>query len=138
MNEHIRKINLVFEKYETLFGIFKSFLSTANNNLDSIKSISIIEEKNNVLVIQVLGQKVKIKFNMVMHRSSPRGQISAILVKNEGTVMESESTILTRWFDHHGNVYGDTIEDYTDENIKTNKDYLKVFIYNVVDKLFDI
>ena len=133
--ERNRKLNLVFKKYETLFEKFKGLLSTANNNIDSIGSLSIIEEKNNELVIQVLGQRVKIKFSMVIHLHNPLGQISAILVKNEGTVMVSESTILVRWFDDLGNVKGDKIEQNAGENIEHDKNYLENFIYIMTDKL---
>ncbi len=130
-----QKVEATLNEYETLSGKFKDMVIAANNDLADIKSLSIIEEKDNELVIHLFGKTIKIQFSMVFQSSeNPLGQISAILVKNKGTAMESESTILSRWFDNLGNIRGPSIEENTSEHIAQNN-YLKTFVYNVLDNL---
>ena len=109
-------------------------ISTAENDLGNIQNLVIDDTSNDRIIISVLGKTIIIEFSMVYHDNYPVGQITAKLIKNLGSSLESEHILLSAWYDDLGNVSSPTIDKNSTYNLGHNN-YLKTFTYQIIHSL---
>jgi len=136
MNQQFyNKEDAALKEYVTLSDKFQVLISRVDDALKYIDGLHVIESKKDSLIIEVLGKRININFSMVFENpDTPLGQILAVLIKNAGTALESESILLSQWYDYLGNVKGKSISENSGLNIDQNN-YLGTFAYMTIDKL---
>ena len=76
-------------EFDSLSKKFESLISNADQNLDSLNSLRVIESSKDTLMIEVMGKVIQVQFSMVFQKKDmPLGQISATLIEKKKSISQ--------------------------------------------------
>ena len=125
----------VFKDYLELREIFDNTFGDKSEAIEQL-SIKCLVQKGNILVYEVLGIEVMIKFRMVyISKTKPMGEIDVLVSQNYGTFQAKEDFLDSIWFDFLGNVYTSPEEQYSQDNLKLDRDFARKLFHCLIAEL---
>jgi len=105
MNTAEQKVKYALDTFSKLQENFQGLISNPEHKLNLIRGVDVAPSDQDNLRLEVLGKEIEIRFKIVfLEEFVALGQISSFLINNSSEEENSETSLLSIWFDHLGNI----------------------------------
>ena len=137
MNTVEQRVKKALSRFTQLKESFLSLICNPEQKLSLINGVDVAPSDQSNLRLEALDKDIEIRFKIVpLEGINPLGQVTAYLIKSREDVFISETSVLSIWFDHLGNILSPEPTTMTMSHVN-DEDALSNYVVNIIGKIID-